>query len=367
MVTPRKDPARPLRQLADTRSHRFRRLITEEWLRTRWKRGDPLVDIARQAGCSVTTVRRYAARYGMHPRPPRAGQIGWAEVLTPEYLQATYVEGRMTTEGIAAEVGTTPSTVARWLKNHGIPRRGHQPGVDNLLYEAELTPEVLRRRLSERASQADLAREAGATTTVVRLAIDRAGLGDHRAGVRRPAPPSAPAEELRRLYEAGLPLEAMASRLGVSRTKLRADLSRFGIRPYARPGFRQTDGAWAAGAAPSGTRAERAPRRRSRQVPERRTATASPPPAIDTDLTDEELQVLVELSRRPAEDHQSGRAVEQLRNRCGAADRRSLSLLLVGLVGRGLVRREGNSARTHLVAITPAGRAALATTEHEHR
>ncbi|MFN2461416.1 MAG: hypothetical protein ABR591_12125, partial [Candidatus Velthaea sp.] len=44
-----------------------------------------------------------------------------------------------TVEAIAADVGTTASTVSRWLAAYGIPRRGHRPGVDNLLYEESLT------------------------------------------------------------------------------------------------------------------------------------------------------------------------------------------------------------------------------------
>ena len=244
MATPRKDPRHPLRVLEDTRSYRYRLAVTPEWLRPRWLRGDLLCEIAQEAGCCVATVRRYAKRFGLPERPPRPGRQGWDEVLTPDYLHAAYVEYEMTVEAIAADVGTTASTVSRWLAAYGIPRRGHRPGVDNLLYEERLTAEFLARRLSEHASVNDIAREAGCSNMAVRRALERCGLDEAVEGIRPPRPPCASAAELRQLHESGLSLEAIAGRLGVSRTKVRADLSRFGIRPYTRPGFRATDGAW---------------------------------------------------------------------------------------------------------------------------
>ncbi len=244
MATPRKDPRRPLRVLDDTRSYRHRETVTPEWLRSRWLRGDLLCEIAHEAGCSATTIRRYAARFRLPERPPRRGKQGWDEVLTPEYLQASYVEDGMTAEAIAADVGTTPTTVSRWLAAYGIPRRGPRPGIDNVLYEERLTPELLRQRLSEHMSVNDIAREAGCTNRAVRRVLELCGLDDAIDGVRPPRPPCAPAAELRQLYESGLSLEAIAGRLGVSRTKVRADLSGFGIRPYTRPGFRATDDKW---------------------------------------------------------------------------------------------------------------------------
>lgn len=165
-------------------------------------------------------------------------------MLTPEYLHAAYVEDEMTVEAIAADVGTTASTVSRWLAAYGIPRRGHRPGVDNLLYEERLTAEFLSRRLSEHASVNDIAEESGCSNMAVRCALERCGLDEAVEGIRPPRPPCASAAELRQLYESGLTLDAIASRLGVSRTKVRADLSRFGIRPYTRPGFWATDGVW---------------------------------------------------------------------------------------------------------------------------
>lgn len=260
MATPRKDPRNPERELDDIRSHKFRQILTKEWLEPRWRRQIPLCEIAQEAGCSTSTIRRYVRWFELPQRPARKGDQGWGAVLTAEYLEAAYVEDGMTAEAIAAEVGTSVSTVTRWLAANDIPRRGHQPGVDNLLYEELLTAELLARRLGERASLTDIAREAGCTITAVQVALRRHRLEEHAANVRPPEPPCAAAEVLRSFYEGGLSLEAIGVRLGVSRTKVRSDLSRFGIRPYARPGFRMTDGAWTPGTSGSGSLADKAPR-----------------------------------------------------------------------------------------------------------
>lgn len=363
MVTPRKDPEGPRRR-ADTRSHRFRRVLTEEWLRSRWARGDSLVEMAQEADCSVATIRNYAARLALPSRPNRRPQFGWDEVLTPEYLHATYIEDRMTVEAIAAELGTSSSTVVRWLTAYGIPRRGHQPGVDNLLYEDELTADFLAQRLAERASMVDIAKEVGCAITAVRLAVARAGLDDNLAGVRPARPPSAPPDELRRLYDSGLPLEAIAARLGVSRTKVRADLSRFGIRPYARPGFRQTDGAWAPGTQGSGSRSDKAPWRQGASLARRSVPTSEPiesaSPMGTAVLTADVVKVLLVLARGSVTDS-SGRAVERLRQACGLPSREAVSAVLVQLEGHGLVTRNRNASRTYAVAITDAGHHWLVT------
>lgn len=125
--------------------------------------------------------------FELPPRPPQKGEQGWGAVLTAEYLQAAYVEDAMTVEAIAAEVGTSGSTVVRWLAANDMPRHGHQPGVDNLLYEELLTAEVLARRLGERASLTDIAREAGCTITAVQAALRRHGLEERAANVGLPS------------------------------------------------------------------------------------------------------------------------------------------------------------------------------------
>ncbi len=91
-----------------------------------------------------------------------------------------------------------------------------------------------------------IARECGCSLGTVRAAVRRLHLEDLAPHVRPPAPPCASAENLRTLYvDQAMSLESIAKGVGHEPTKVRADLSRFGIRPYRRPGFRETDGAWA--------------------------------------------------------------------------------------------------------------------------
>ena len=129
MATPRKDPRNPIRLHEDIRSHKFRRILTEDWLTPRWTGQTPICEIAQEAGCCTSTILRYVSWFNLPPRPRQKTQQGWEDVLTGEYLEAAYVEAHMSTEAIAAEVGTTSSTVNRWLIAYGIPRRGHEPGA----------------------------------------------------------------------------------------------------------------------------------------------------------------------------------------------------------------------------------------------
>lgn len=152
----------------------------------------------------------------------------------------------------------------------------------------------------------------------------------------------------------------------MSRTKIRSDLSRFGIRPYARPGFRLTDGAWGSGASGSGSLADKAPK------PEGSPAGACPPRRARTDspedtqpaawrratLSDDDYRILLVLADHVVEDR-SGRALAALQGEMGIESREVVRAAIVRLEGLGLARRDGNSARTHRLSITPAGEAWL--------
>lgn len=132
----------------------------------------------------------------------------------------------------------------KYLNRHQIPRRGHQPGVDNLLY-SDLDREFLTSRFEAGMGLHRIAPEAGSSTTAVKDSLRRLGLMHLLKSTRPPDPACASKEELARLYaEEKLSLEEIGKRLGTSRTKVRADLSRLGLRPYSRPGFKPTDGTW---------------------------------------------------------------------------------------------------------------------------
>ncbi len=192
--------------------------------------------MSEEAGCSMITTRRALRVHDFRSRPPKKHQGSLEEVLTPEYLHETYLEAHMTMQQIAVEVGCSVGAVSRWLHRHGIPTRRTRPGIDNLLYTDVLNEEHVTQRLEQGASLASLAREAGSTIPAAALAVRRAGVAHLVHEGRRPEAPAAPADVLLALYETeGLSLEAMAQRLGVSRLKVRADLDRFGIRPYQRP------------------------------------------------------------------------------------------------------------------------------------
>ena len=195
----------------------------------------------------------------------------------------------------------------------------------------------------------------------------RHGLTERTATVLPPEPPCATPDELRSLYESGLPLEAIGIRLGVSRTKVRSDLSRFGIRPYARPGFRLTDGAWAPGTDGSGSLDGKAPmpvpggpitrssapvRARTRSLP-----AGGPRAACGWDeLADDDRRVLLVLADHAIEDR-SGRAVAHLQAEMGVESREAVRVAIMRLNALGLVERESNCSRTHRLSITPAGAA----------
>lgn len=246
MATPRKFPGRPLRTFEDIRSLKYRSSITREWLLPRWLSNMTTAQISEEAGCGICTIQKYGKRYNLPERPYRTHEKGYANVFTEEYLNAAYVEDGLTAQEIAAEAGCSISTVVRHLESFDIPRRGTRPGVDNLVYEQELTAGYLKKRLQEGANMRDIARDVGCTSTAVANAFRRQGLGHLVSPIRPPEPPCAPAGELRRMFvEDKMSMLAIGRALDVSKTKVRADLSRFGIRHYSRPGFRATDDAWA--------------------------------------------------------------------------------------------------------------------------
>ena len=98
------------------------------WLKAEYETGGRTTTaIAAELGCSPSTVARALARHGIPPRPasppllPKLTDGGW--------LKAEYETGGRTTAAIAAELGCSPTTVAEALREHGIPVRssGRRP------------------------------------------------------------------------------------------------------------------------------------------------------------------------------------------------------------------------------------------------
>lgn len=68
--------------------------------------------------------------------------------------------------------------------------------------------------------------------------------------------------------------------------------------------------------------------------------------------------ILLVLADHAVEDR-SGRALAALQGEMGIESREVVRAAIVRLEGLGLARRDGNSARTHRLSITPAGEAWL--------
>jgi len=75
-------------------------------------------------------------------------------------------------------------------------------------------------------------------------------------------------------------------------------------------------------------------------------------------LPDDDHRILLVLADHAVEDR-SGRALAALQAEMGIESREVVRAAIVRLEGLGLARREGNSARTHRLSITPAGEAWL--------
>src|SRR5579883_1908101 len=104
------------------RTGRLAGLFTEAFLRRAVADGRTVADLADVHGCSVRTVRRYLADWGINP--PSTGRDGRAgRHLTDRQLWDEYVVKGRSTAAIAAAAGCAPSTVARRLRAAGVPVR----------------------------------------------------------------------------------------------------------------------------------------------------------------------------------------------------------------------------------------------------
>lgn len=82
--------------------------------------GQSLKTIGDAAGVSRQTITRLAQQYGMPTRTPgRPVQ----HHISHEWLYAQYIFENRTLDDLAAELGASPSSVARWAKSYGIPIR----------------------------------------------------------------------------------------------------------------------------------------------------------------------------------------------------------------------------------------------------
>jgi len=98
-------------------------LLDEEdgaWLEARYvDEGATQGEIAAEAGCTRTTVRKALVRHGIIEAPP-AGQRQFPLLEDAEWLARRYVDEGATQGEIAAEAGCTKATVREALARHGI-------------------------------------------------------------------------------------------------------------------------------------------------------------------------------------------------------------------------------------------------------
>ena len=94
----------------------------------RYEAGAGADRIARELRIGVRTVYADLERAGVERRGRRqkGGTASFADVFTEEFLTAEYVTKRRTVQELAREVGCSESTVLNWLRRYGIRVRGRR-------------------------------------------------------------------------------------------------------------------------------------------------------------------------------------------------------------------------------------------------
>jgi len=92
-------------------------------------------EIAQEIGVSHSTVARWLDEYSIQRRGVSLTKLGErAKKLSKHTLQVLYIEQRKSPEDIGHELGVSRQTVVEWARKYGIPTRSHQesrlpPGV----------------------------------------------------------------------------------------------------------------------------------------------------------------------------------------------------------------------------------------------
>jgi hypothetical protein len=128
---------------AELTPERLRQLVVEE--------GRGLRDVGREFGVDRKAIAAALEREGIP-----AGPVGGRPMaIEAQWLRAQYVEGRRPLTELARELGTTPSTVARAAKAHGIPlrSRGGASHARNLAPPSAHLPSPLAEALAGEGGQ----------------------------------------------------------------------------------------------------------------------------------------------------------------------------------------------------------------------
>jgi len=153
--------------------------------------------------------------------------------VSPAALRRLYEQQRLVPAEIGERVGVSGRTVRTWLQRLGIPLR---PQPERRRRHRPPTPAQLRRRyLADGLSIGQLAARYGVSASTVRRWLKDAGIPRRPAGGRSRAPSR---EELYRLYQAeGLSTTQIGERYGVRQGTAHHWLRAAGValRPQGRP------------------------------------------------------------------------------------------------------------------------------------
>lgn len=166
-------------------------LKNSDWLREQyWNRGRTIPDIADKLDVSPNTVLSRMDAYGIERRTRNEAQTDGelAPLTDPDWLRKQYVEQERSAGDIADELGLSPNTVRRRLRNHDIqirsPREARAEGNMTPLRDGDWLREQY---CDEGRSSYDIASEldvAGETvlSAMKRHGIDRRSTSETRVG-----------------------------------------------------------------------------------------------------------------------------------------------------------------------------------------
>jgi transposase-like protein len=159
----------------------FSEVLTEPFLRTEYVAGRrSLADIARQVGCSPTTVRKHVMKAGL----PLTGKREFVGVLTEKFLRHEVLAEKRSVAAIAERVGCAPSTVDFYLRELGFDLPAVSQRSDAVELTDVLTPAFLHREYVERGRSAfDIAHDVGCSTSAIADYLRRAGIRARRRRV----------------------------------------------------------------------------------------------------------------------------------------------------------------------------------------
>ena len=146
-------------------------MITEELLRYLYvDRGKSLASIGEQVGLSADQVAQLVERWEL-ARPRVHQRYG----LTKELLEGAYIQERKSVGTIAKELDVPQQAVSAALKFHGIEFRTRTEAVSRGLDQI-LSHDFLKERLDAGNNVGEIAAEAGTTETTVNRYLALAGL-----------------------------------------------------------------------------------------------------------------------------------------------------------------------------------------------